>query len=220
MFSLLYNLIRLIARKGLPNSMMLTMRDHTIIVVPVYAGARPILISIGWDFVRMIPIIKKILQRKLRHQIEDFVAWNKKLSVSAYTTHQEVLSKFMRATNFRHALQIKPENIEEYCNKQRTPYSQTYSKRSLEMFVSFHERLIILPERARLIIMRKTLGGRKPRIDKIKTVKRLRKEGINGHIPSYRTISRIMRTNVAIVHRYDKYPDDMLLQRELEATKK
>lgn len=221
MFALFYNLIRLIARKGLPKGMMLTMGDNSIIVVPVSTGAPlcPILINIGWDFVLMIPLLKKILQRRLRQQIEAFIVWNKKFTSSAHITHKEVLTKFMNKTEFRHALEIKPEHINEYCKTQRTRYAEIYTRRSLEMFVLFSTRLIIRPENAKLKLLMKHSGGRKLEIDRIKQVKKLRREGINGTIPSFPSISRMLKINVSLAHRWAHYPDELLLKKELEYLK-
>jgi hypothetical protein len=199
--------------------MILTMGDQGIIVVPVLTGAHPILISIGWDFALMIPFVKKLMQRKLAKQIDDFVEWNKKFTSTAYYIHHVTLYEFMQATSHRDAHFITPEHINEYCNSLNTKYQYLKAKRTLEMFILYHKRLIIRPQNATLRKLMKHSGGRRLEIERIRQVKRLRQEGINGTIPSFPSIARMLKINVSLAHRWAHYPDDKLLKKELEYLK-
>jgi hypothetical protein len=125
---------------------------------------------------------------KLIHaQVQEFLEWRNKISPTATASHKSNLEYFVKNSSFSDITKITEDDIRDFSLKQHTQYQIMSMKKSLLMCVAYHTRLKISPKHVNLISIMNTPRGRKPAIDKIRQVKKMREQGL-----SYRAIARIM----------------------------
>jgi hypothetical protein len=150
---------------------------------------------------------------ELHQEIDTFLTYKSQFMEST-STHEHWLNLFIqhtKAKSFRHVLR---QEVEDFVRLQNAGYGQVQSRKTIDMLMRYHH--IKLEGYSTYDIMREMSEtkklGRPPHYDKIRIVKRLRDQGVNGHKLSFRAIAKRMRKSVSMIHDWYKYPisDDEL----------
>jgi len=151
-------------------------------------------------------------QEVIEDEIKQFVDWKHKRWPDAFC-NEDVIRTFFKENDIPSWKEITQELIDKFVSEQHTLYYRSVCERTIKQFMAYHNNYALFTESKcdNIIAMkRKSNQGRKPVPINIFTVKKMRDEGINGRIPSFREIGKIMRRDVSLVHRWYHYPEDRL----------